>query len=132
MNNVSFFDSHCHLDFPHFEDDRDEVLGRMQKEGIDRCLSVAVDFEHLTRLQKLAESRDGIWFSVGIHPNHEVDEEPSIEQLCKLSNHAKCVAIGETGMDFFRPPVDPSVQESRFRTHIRAAPSRGRSVVVHT
>ncbi|MFC1567695.1 TatD family hydrolase [Pseudomonadota bacterium] len=131
MSNPSFFDSHCHLDFPHFEDDRDEVLSRMQEEGIDRCVSVAVDFEHLARLQKLAESRDGIWFSVGVHPNHEVAEEPTVEQLCRLSDHPKCVAIGETGMDFFRHHVDPAVQESRFRTHIRAAQQLSKPVIVH-
>jgi len=131
MSNPSFFDSHCHLDFSHFEDDRDEVLSRMQEEGIDRCVSVAVDLEHLARLQKLAEGRDGIWFSVGIHPNHEVAEEPTVEQLCRLSGHPKCVAIGETGMDFYRHRVDPAVQENRFRTHIRAAQQLNKPVIVH-
>ncbi|MDX8402782.1 MAG: TatD family hydrolase [Mariprofundaceae bacterium] len=128
---MDFFDSHCHLDFPHFEDDRDEVFARMQEEGISRCVSVAVDFEHISRLQNLAESHDGIWFSVGIHPNHEVDEEPTMAQLCKLSNHPKCVAIGETGMDFFRDHVDPDIQEARFKTHIHAAKQVKKPVIVH-
>ncbi|MDT8376245.1 MAG: TatD family hydrolase [Mariprofundaceae bacterium] len=131
MSAPSFFDSHCHLDFPQFNDDRDEVLRRMQEEGVDRCVSVAVDFEHLPRLQSLAEQHDNIWFSVGIHPNHEVDEEPTVEQLCALSNHPKCVAVGETGMDFYRHRVDPALQEARFRTHIRAARQLGKPVIVH-
>jgi TatD DNase family protein len=129
MAELSFFDSHCHLDFPQFEDDRDDVFVRMQEQGIERCVSVAVDFDHLKRLQELAESHDGVWFSVGIHPNHEVDKEPTVEQLCKLSDHPKCVAIGETGMDFFRHHVDPALQESRFRTHIRAARPVGKTVI---
>lgn len=131
MAESSFFDSHCHLDFSQFEDDRDEVLARMQEEGIHRCVTVAVDLDHLQSLQNLAEKHDGIWFSVGIHPNHEVDEEPTVEQLCELSNHDRCVAIGETGMDFFRHHVDPEIQERRFRTHIRAAKQMSRPVIVH-
>jgi len=131
MAELSFFDSHCHLDFPHFDEDRAEVFKRMQEEGIDRSIAVAVDFEHLDRLQSLVGQHDGIWFSVGIHPNHEVTEEPSVEQLCSLSDHPKCVAIGETGMDFFRHHVSPEVQESRFRTHIRAARQVNRPVIVH-
>jgi len=128
---LSLFDSHCHLDFPQYEDDRDEVLARMRREGIDRAIAVAVDFDHLDRLQTLAEGNEGIWFSVGIHPNHEVDVEPSVEQLCTLSDHSKCVAIGETGMDFFRHHVSPELQESRFRTHIRAARQLNKPVIVH-
>lgn len=131
MTELSFFDSHCHLDFSQFEDDRDEVLVRMQEKGIDRCIAVAVDLDHLHSLKNLAESHDGIWFSVGIHPNHEVDREPTVEQLCELSNHDRCVAIGETGMDFFRHHVDAEIQESRFRTHIRAAKQLNRPVIVH-
>jgi TatD DNase family protein len=128
---LSLFDSHCHLDFSHFDDDRAEVFALMQEEGVDRCVSVAVDFEHLSRLQALAEQHDNVWFSVGIHPNHEVDEEPTVEQLCTLSDHPKCVAIGETGMDFFRHRVDPALQERRFRTHIHAAQQLSKPVIVH-
>ena len=131
MADLSLFDSHCHLDFPQYEEDRDEVLARMRREGIDRSIAVAVDFDHLDRLQALAEANEGIWFSVGIHPNHEVDVEPSVEQLCTLSDHPKCVAIGETGMDFFRHHVSPELQESRFRTHIRAARQLNKPVIVH-
>jgi TatD DNase family protein len=131
MADLSFFDSHCHLDFPQYAEDRDQVLLRMQEEGIDRSITVAVDFDHLHSLQALAEQHDGIWFSVGIHPNHEVETEPTVDQLCALSGHAKCVAIGETGMDFFRHHVSPEVQESRFRTHIRAARQLNKPVIVH-
>ena len=131
MAELSLFDSHCHLDFPQFEKDRDEVLARMREEGIDHSIAVAVDFDHLDRLQALAEANEGIWFSVGIHPNHEVDVEPSVEQLYSLSGHPKCVAIGETGMDFFRHQVSPELQERRFRTHIRAARQLNKPVIVH-
>ncbi|MFQ5519279.1 MAG: TatD family hydrolase [Mariprofundus sp.] len=131
MTRASFFDSHCHLDFSQFDDDRDAVLVRMQEQGIDHCVTVAVDLDHLHSLRHLAEGHAGIWFSVGIHPNHEVGQEPTVQQLCELSDHPKCVAIGETGMDFFRHHVDPKLQESRFRTHVRAARQLGKPVIVH-
>jgi len=128
---MQLFDTHCHIDFEHFDDDRDDVFTRMQEAGITRIVAVAVELEQTPRLIDLAESRDGVWFSVGVHPNHEVDKEPAVEQLCELAQHEKCVAIGESGMDFFRAQVDPVIQEERFRTHIRAAHAVNKPVIVH-
>ncbi len=131
MKSPSFFDTHCHIDFPHYSDDRDAVLTRMAEQGVDYCVAVGVDFEHLDRLRSLAESRENVWFSVGLHPNHKVSSEPTTEALCEMADHPKCVAIGETGLDFFRHHVEPEVQEQRFRTHIRAAQKLGMPVIVH-
>jgi len=130
-NRVQLFDTHCHIDFEHFDDDRNEVFERMQEADVTRIVAVAVELEQTSRLIRLAESRDNVWFSVGVHPNHEVDHEPKVEQLCELAAHEKCVAIGESGMDFFRTHVDPAVQEERFRTHIRAAHAVNKPVIVH-
>ncbi len=131
MDRVGLFDSHCHLDFPQYEDDRDEAFNRMSEAGVSGCVVVAVDLDHLDRLRELAETRDNVWFSVGIHPNHGVEVEPTVDQLCKLADHPRCVAIGETGMDFFRHHVEPELQKSRFRTHIAAARELSRPVIVH-
>lgn len=131
MADVTLVDSHCHLDFHHFDDDREQVLKRFAQAGGQWLLAVAVDIEHLPRLFAMAEAHDNIYCSVGIHPNHEVQEEPSVEQLCELAEHEKCVAIGETGLDFFRHPVAPEVQEQRFRTHIRAAKRLHKPLIVH-
>jgi len=128
---MQLFDTHCHIDFEHFDDDRDDVFTRMQEAGVTRIVAVAVELEQTSRLIDLAESRDGVWFSVGVHPNHEVDKEPTVEQLCALAQYEKCVAIGESGMDFFRAHVDPTIQEQRFRTHIRAAHAVNKPVIVH-
>jgi len=128
---MQLFDTHCHIDFEHFDDDRDDVFVRMQEAGVTRIVAVAVELEQTSRLIQLVESRDHVWFSVGVHPNHEVDKEPTVEALCELAKHEKCVAIGETGMDFFRAHVDPAVQEERFRTHIRAAHVMNKPVIVH-
>ena len=127
----SLFDTHCHIDFPHFDEDRDAVFERMTQEGIDYSVVVAVEYDHVPKLRALAESRQNVWFSVGIHPNHEVDHEPTLEWLCDVAKHPKCVAIGETGMDFYRHHVEPELQEVRFRTHINAAQKLGKPVIVH-
>ncbi len=128
---VSLFDTHCHIDFEHFDEDRDEVFARMEKAGVERIVAVSVEMEQADRLMRLAQSRDKVWFSVGIHPNHETSHEPTVDELCSLSEHHKCVAIGESGMDFFRHRVEPEVQEDRFRTHIRAARQVNKPVIVH-
>ena len=128
---MELFDSHCHVDFHHFDEDRDELFQRMQSEGITRIMAVAVELEQAPRLIHLSEQYDGVWFSVGVHPNHEVISEPTVEQICELAQHHRCMAIGETGMDFFRHHVDPAIQEERFRTHIRAAHLLHKPVIVH-
>jgi TatD DNase family protein len=131
MKPISLFDTHCHIDFSHFDADRDEVFARMQQAGVERIVAVSVELNQAARLTALAESKDNVWFSVGSHPNHEEATEPTVEQICILANHPRCVAIGETGMDFFRRHVEPDNQEARFRTHIRAAKKTGKPVIVH-
>jgi len=128
---MQLFDTHCHIDFEHFDEDRKEVFERMQQAGVTRIVAVAVEIEQTPRLIDLVEARDNVWFSVGVHPNHEVEKEPSVDEICELAQHKKCVAIGESGMDFFRTHVDPSIQEARFRTHIRAAHALNKPVIVH-
>ncbi len=128
---MQLFDTHCHIDFPHFDEDRDAVFERMAENGVSKIVAVAVEIEQTPRLINLVESRDNVWFSVGVHPNHEVEQEPTVEQLVELSKHEKCVAIGETGMDFFRDALPADVQETRFRTHLKAAHVVKKPVIVH-
>jgi len=124
-------DTHCHVDFGHFDEDREAIFARFAAAGGQWLVAVAVDVENIPRLRSLAEARDNVFFSVGVHPNHEVDAGSGLDELCKLADHPKCVAIGETGMDFFHQRVDASVQEARFRTHIRAARAVDKPVIVH-
>jgi len=128
---IRLFDSHCHINFDHFEADRDAIFARMAEYGVEGCTVVAVDLDHVHELRALAEARDNVWFSVGVHPNHAVDVEPDVDDLCLLAEHPRCVAIGETGMDFFRDPIAPEIQAARFRTHIRAAKAMHKPVIVH-
>jgi TatD DNase family protein len=128
---MRLFDSHCHIDFPQFDEDRAAMLGRMWEAGLVGCVAVSVELAQMPRLIALSEAEPHIWISAGVHPNHELDEEPTVDALCAQAMHEKCVAIGETGMDFFRHHVPPEVQEARFRTHIRAARRLGKPVIVH-
>ena len=128
---IRLFDSHCHINFAHFAEDRDAVFARMAENSVEGCMVVAVDLDHVHELRALAEAHDHVWFSVGVHPNHAVDVEPDVDDLCQLAEHPRCVAIGETGMDFFRDPIPPEIQASRFRTHIRAAKAMHKPVIVH-
>ncbi len=128
---MKLVDTHCHVDFNHFDADRDEVFQRFSEVGGDWLVAVSVDLENEPRLRALAEARENVFFSVGVHPNHEVETEPDADMLCALANHPKCVAIGETGMDFFRHHVPAEVQEARFRMHIRVARKLEKPVIVH-
>jgi len=124
-------DTHCHIDFEHFDDDREAAFARYAEAGGRWLVAVAVDMAGIPRLRELAEMRDNVFFSVGVHPNHEIDAEPAPDELRRLAAHPKCVAIGETGMDFYRHRVSPEVQEARFRNHLKVAKAIDKPVIVH-
>lgn len=128
---LDLVDTHCHLDFKQFRDDREEVYQRFLASGGRWLLVVAVDHRHVHRLRSLAESYTGIYFSVGLHPNQVADPEPSAEDLYSLAQHERCRAIGETGLDYYRHHVPPEAQQARFRMHIQVAKSLSLPVIVH-
>ncbi len=129
---MELFDSHCHLDFPHFDDDRDAVIARMTEAGVRRALLVAVDLDHMERLRTVAATSPGFAFTLGLHPNHEVAREPDLEALLALArSYPEIVAIGETGLDYFRHRVAPEVQRQRFRAHLETAAELELPVVIH-
>jgi TatD DNase family protein len=133
-------DSHCHLSFPELAADQDGVLSRMRAAGVGGALNVCVTLEEFPRVLSLAESHPDVWCSVGVHPDYLSDqpvgapplEEPTVERLVALASHPKVVAIGETGLDYFRLKEPLDWQRERFRTHIRAARIAGKPLIVHT
>ncbi len=125
-------DSHCHLDFPDLAGKLDEVLAAMAANGVTHALCVGVNLEQLPAVLDLAEKHANLFASVGVHPDYEEVEEPSVERLVELARHPKVVAIGETGLDYFRIQGQPEWQKERFRNHIRAARACGKPLVVHT
>jgi TatD DNase family protein len=127
-----FIDSHCHLNFPELAENLDELLANMRQNEVSHALCVGVNLENFPEILKLAEQHEQIYASVGVHPDYELDAEPAQEQLVQLAQHPKVIAIGETGLDYFRLKGDLEWQRARFRTHIRAAKACRKPLIVHT
>lgn len=127
-----YIDSHCHINFPDFSDKLPEVFNLMQQNQVSHALCISVELEKFPEILALAEAHPHIYASVGVHPDHESCTEPSVEQLVQLARHPKVVAIGETGLDYYRLTGDLEWQRERFRTHIRAARESRKPLVIHT
>jgi TatD DNase family protein len=100
-----FIDSHCHINFPELADNLDEVLANMRANQVSDALCVSVDLEKFPQILALAEQHDNIYASVGVHPDYELEAEPTQQELVRLAKHPKVIAIGETGLDYFARPA---------------------------
>ena len=129
---TSFVDSHCHINFPELYQNIDSILSKMSSNKVTHALCVSVTLDKLPDIFKVANKYPHIFASVGVHPDYEDIEEPSVEELCHLSQENKVVAIGETGLDYFRVQGDLSWQRDRFRTHIKAAIQSNLPLIIHT
>ncbi len=127
-----YIDSHCHINFPDFADKLPEVFSLMQQNQVSHALCISVELEKLFEIIALVEAHPHLYASVGVHPDHEDCTEPSVAQLVQLAQHPKVVAIGETGLDYYRLTGDLEWQRERFRTHIRAARESNKPLVIHT
>lgn len=127
-----FVDSHCHLSFPELAHDLPGVLRRMSDNHVVGALNVCTTIAEFPRVLAVAEQHAHIVCSVGVHPDYENIEEPTVDRLIELADHAKVVAIGETGLDYFRLQEPLNWQRDRFRTHIRAARRCGKPLIIHT
>lgn len=127
-----YIDSHCHIDFPDLANQEPELLHAMTEAGVSHALCVSVNLADFPRVLAVAERHANIFASVGVHPDHEGVEEPTVEQLVGLAAHPRVIAIGETGLDYFRLTGDLDWQRQRFRTHIRAALASGKPLIIHT
>lgn len=127
-----FIDSHCHLDFPDFNGRVDELLARMREHHVDSAMCISVTLTDFPAVLRLAETHPEIWATVGVHPDYPDCEEPDVDTLVRLADHPRVLAIGETGLDYFRLQGDLEWQRERFRVHIRAARRCGKPLVIHT
>ena len=127
-----YIDSHCHINFPDFSDKLPELFGLMQANQVSHALCISVELEKFPEIRRLAETYPNVYASVGVHPDHEECTEPTVDELVALADHPKVVAIGETGLDYFRLTGDLEWQRERFRTHIRAARMTHKPLVIHT
>jgi TatD DNase family protein len=127
-----FIDSHCHINFPELAARLPEIFGKMADNQVTHALCVSVDLPDFPQVLELAEKYPQVYASVGVHPDYEETPEPSVEELVRLSKHPKIVAIGETGLDYYRLEGDLEWQRERFRTHIRASRATGKPLIIHT
>jgi TatD DNase family protein len=127
-----FIDSHCHIDFPELALRIDALQANMAANQVDAALCVSVTLTDWPRVIALAERFDNLYASVGVHPDHQDEGNPDEADLLSRASHAKVVAIGETGLDYFRASGDLSWQRERFRIHIRAARACKKPLIIHT
>ena len=130
-----FIDSHCHINCLKAAEDPSVVndyLQQAENAKVDKFLCVAIDWETYPEVLRIAETHKNVYASIGVHPNHNEGHEPSLEDLLEKAKHPKVVAIGETGLDYFRTEGDVEWQRDRFRTHIAAAKQCQKPLIIHT
>ena len=128
-------DSHCHLDrvdLTPYGGDFGRLMAATREAGVSHLLCVSIDLESYPDMLALVEGYPEVSVSVGVHPNDHDRREPTVEELVELACHPKNVAIGETGLDYFRGEGDLDWQRQRFRTHIRAARAAAKPLIIHT
>ncbi|EEA96565.1 deoxyribonuclease, TatD family [Pseudovibrio sp. JE062] len=126
-------DSHCHLDFPDFAEERDQIIERAHEAGVKLMVTICTRVRKFEQIKEIAEAYDSVYCSVGTHP-HQAGEETDVtaEELIELSKHPKVVAIGEAGLDYFYDNASPEDQEKVLRTHIKAARETQLPLVIHS
>ena len=127
-----FIDSHCHLDFPELLEQLPALLDNMREAQVSHALCVCVELEAFDAVLATARRADNLYASVGVHPDYPDCQEPSVAGLIERAQDPRVVAIGETGLDYFRLTGDLEWQRERFRTHIRASRESGKPLIVHT
>ncbi|HEX9813031.1 MAG TPA: TatD family hydrolase [Burkholderiales bacterium] len=132
MTVLELVDSHCHIDFDPLGADLPSVLERARANGVAYLLCVSVTLEKFPGVRALAREHPNIFASVGVHPNERNGRDPTVEELVALARESKIVAIGESGLDYYRSDGDLGWQQDRFRDHIRAAKAARKPLIVHT
>jgi len=125
-------DSHCHLDYPDFQEDFAGVLSRAAEAGVGTMLTIGTSLETFDRVLAVAEAHDNIYCTVGIHPHEAGKERTDVARLVELAKHPKVLAFGETGLDYFYDHSPREAQRALFRTHIAAAREADLPVIIHS
>jgi len=128
-------DSHCHIDLMDYEKlggDPASAVAYAHDNGIGHMLCVSVNLEQYPNMLDTIKDMPKVFASVGVHPNEQDGVEPSVSDLVELAKNEKVIAIGETGLDYFRSEGDLDWQRDRFRRHIEAAKQSGKPLIIHT
>lgn len=131
-----FTDSHCHLNFPELKSRLPDILSAMAQAQVDRALCICTTLEEFEEVHSLAQENANLWSTVGVHPDNEGVQEPTLDDLLKRAARPRVVGIGETGLDYYRlgdrTVADMAWQRARYRTHIQAARMTDLPLVIHT
>lgn len=131
-----FVDSHCHLNFPELRSNLADIRVAMAQAKVDRALCICTTLEEFDQVHSLATTYDNFWASTGVHPDNEGVQEPTLQDLVERAALPRVVAIGETGLDYYRlngrSIADMEWQRQRFRVHIEASRNTGLPLVIHT
>ncbi len=126
-------DSHCHLDFPDFAEERAAIVARAQAAGVGRMVTISTRVKRFQQIIEIAETFSDVYCSVGTHPHNAAEElDVTTDELVQLAAHPKVVAIGEAGLDYFYDKAPRDAQAQGFRTHIAAARQTGLPLVIHS
>ena len=131
-----YIDSHCHLAFPELNERLDAILADMRAADVGGALCICTSMDEFESVHALATAHDNLWASVGVHPDTEAMDEPDVAWLCERAARPRVIAIGETGLDYYRLEGRSIAvmewQRERFRVHIRAGRQRDLPLVIHT
>lgn len=125
-------DSHCHLDFPDFDEERDAIISRAENAGVTRMVTICTRLRQLAQVKSIAERHASVFFAAGTHPMHAADEPlVSMEELLDVASHPKMIGIGETGLDYHYTSESREIQIESLRIHIAAARASGLPLIIH-
>ncbi|WP_299190961.1 TatD family hydrolase [uncultured Litoreibacter sp.] len=125
-------DSHCHLDFPDFDEDRDGIVASAHEAGVTRMVTICTKLRLEPQVRAIAESYDSVFYAAGTHPMSAADEPlATVDELVKLAEHPKFVGIGESGLDYHYTADSKAIQQESLRVHIEAARQTGLPLIIH-
>lgn len=125
-------DSHCHLDFPDFEGEVDQLVARAEAAGVRRIVTICTKLSGLEKVRAISEAHPGVFHTFGIHPMSVAEEPPTTAaELVEIARHPKCVGIGETGLDYHYTSESAAAQQVSLRIHIEAAQETGLPLIIH-
>lgn len=133
MTQPQITDSHCHLDFASFDEDRSEVIERALSAGVARMVTICTKLRLEPQVRKIAETYAPVFYAAGTHPMSAADEPlASVEELVALAKHPKFVGIGETGLDYHYTAESADIQQESLRIHIEAARQTNLPLIIHS
>ena len=132
MTHAQITDSHCHLDFPDFDGERDAIIARAMDAGVRRMVTICTRLDREPDVRAIAEAHDPVFYAAGVHPMRAHEEPvPSVDRLTAFAAHPKFVGIGETGLDYHYTADSAEIQKTSLRVHIEAAQETGLPLIIH-